>query len=57
MRAAGRSTRMWEDKVKLVINIEMAFADCINVAQVGGKWQSVVKIGVNFLVPQNETNY
>jgi len=48
---------MWEDKVKLVINIEMAFADCINVAQVGGKWQSVVKIGVNFLVPQNETNY
>jgi hypothetical protein len=51
MSAAGRSTRTWEDKVKWVINIEMAFADCINVAQVGGKWQTVVNTGMNLLAP------
>ena len=51
MRAAGRSTRMSEDKVKWVINIEMAFADCINVTAVGGKWQTLVNTGMNLLTP------
>jgi len=51
MRAAGRTARTWEDKVELVINIEMAFADCINVAQDGGKWQIVVNMGMNLLAP------
>lgn len=51
MRAAGRSTRMWEDKVKWVIHIEMGFADCRNVAQCGGKWQTVGNTAINLLAP------
>jgi hypothetical protein len=51
MRVDGRHIRMWEDKVKWVINIEMAFADCINVTQVSDKWQAVVYMGMNLLAP------
>jgi len=51
MRAAGRFARSWEDKVEWVINIEMAFADCINVAEDGGKWQTVANMGMNLLAP------
>jgi len=51
MGAAGRATRVWEVKVKWVINIEMAFADCINVAQDAGNWQTEVNTGMNLLAP------
>ena len=51
MRAARRSKRIWQDKVKWVINIGMGFAECINVTQSGVKWQTLVNTGMNPRVP------